>query len=509
MTTDSTPTESSPTNASTTETTTLQTTTETVPKVCSCDITPGFCDIGCCCDTVDCGIDDLGSVFSDCEKETRSPGVCVEKWLMFRANVDPDLITVTDSLFCVREEETTTEKQSPPTFSEQRRDQVSPSFLQQDDASISPTVRDFYKVDDEILLQYNLVSMLGTLKQPSSGVASSFCVDLNPARFMRSTSQSCTRALNAQSCSADHRLNVHSYFKDISLLRVPNPQNNVEVSDLLIPIIPVTDWPQPSEQNGTCLHIMSRVEYIIEFTRYGEITSATIHADFLNSSLDTQILQKFSIIFQLATAGPTPAPLPVMGLIVGTPVIGRFGEDVNPLMTLAPAVSCSVPLMARVPIRFTHNSISGCSFRSASQSCGELRSEMYTVLTGLATPDLVAMTSGPQPDWAEVITEDCPESQAGGSCEAGCTVPHSLSIQFLWAKRGMLSLPQHYILGAKYQFGCQKVKCPLVFSLAVTLEVTFSEITAYPESPRGEPQPDWKFPYDFFTRGQVELDGGL
>lgn len=37
---------------------------------------------------------------------------------------------------------------------------------------------------------------------------------------------------------------------------------------------------------------------------------------------------------------------------------------------------------------------------------------MYTVLTGLATPDLVAMTSGPQPDWAEVITEDCPESQA-------------------------------------------------------------------------------------------------
>lgn len=125
--------------------------------------------------------------------------------------------------------------------------------------------------------------MLGTLKQPSSGVASSFCVDLNPASkwfkiqffflqsfecrahlygfqdimsrkktlwmlfetsaisvctlqcffcvlcisaplpfkgFMRSTSQSCTRALNAQSCSADHRLNVHSYFKDISLLRV-------------------------------------------------------------------------------------------------------------------------------------------------------------------------------------------------------------------------------------------------------------------------------------------------
>lgn len=31
-------------------------------------------------------------------------GVCVEKWLMFRANVDPALITVTDSLICINNE---------------------------------------------------------------------------------------------------------------------------------------------------------------------------------------------------------------------------------------------------------------------------------------------------------------------------------------------------------------------------------------------------------------------
>ncbi|XP_041947711.1 tectonic-3-like [Alosa sapidissima] len=500
--TDSTPTDRNFTDASTTESVKV-----TVPTECLCDITPNFCDIGCCCDNLDCEIDDLSSVFNGCEKETRPPGVCIEKWLMFRANVDPDLITETDSLFCVREEAKTTEQQSLPAISEQQ-DKVFPSFLQQDDTTTDSIIKDFYKVDDMILIQYNRISMLGTLKQPSPGVASTLCVDLNPARFLRSTSHSCSRALNAQSCSNDPRLNVHTYFKDISLLRVPNPQN-VDISDLLIPVIPVAIWSQPSEQNGTCLNVVSKVEYIIEFSHAGEITSATLRASFLNSSLDAQILQEFSVTFQLATAGPTPAPLPAMGLIVGNPVTGRFGEEANSLTTLAPAAACSVPLGVRVPIRFTYNSISGCSFRSASQNCSELRLDMYTVLTGMATPDVVAMSSGPKPDWAEVITEDCLESQAEGSCETGCYVPHSLSIQFLWAKRGLLSLPQNYILGGKYKFGCQKVKCPLAYPLAVTSEVTFSEITAYPEPPRGVPQPQWKFPYSFFSRGQEELDGGL
>ncbi|KAL2094350.1 hypothetical protein ACEWY4_009069 [Coilia grayii] len=499
-TTESITTKSTPTGAITTEPIAVQ-------KECSCDITPGFCDIGCCCDNLDCEIDDLSSVFSGWEKETRSPGVCIEKWLMFRANVDPDLITVTDTLFCVREE-TATEKKSPSAFSGQGQNQVTPSFAQEEDTSVGLTVRDFYKVDDMILLQYNRISMLGTLKQPSPGVASSLCVDLNPARFMRATSHSCSRAVSAQSCWTDHRLNVHSYFEDISLLRVPN-LHNVEVSDLLIPVVPMAVWPSPSEQNGTCLYVISKVEYVIEFTHEGEITGATLWANFLNSTVDAQILQQFAVTFKLATPVPTPATLPAMGLIAGTPVIGRFGGEVKPLTTLAPAVTCSVPQAARVPILFTHNSISGCYFRSTSDNCAELRSEVLTVLMDIAVPNMVAMSSGPQPAWAEVITEDCPESQAGDSCVTGCFVPRSLSIQLLWAQRGLLSFPQSYILGAKYQFGCQKVTCPLISSLTVTSEVTFADTTVYPEPPRRTPQPHWKFPYDFFTRGLEELDDGL
>lgn len=129
------------------------------------------------------------------------------------------------------------------------------------------------------------------------------------------------------------------------------------------------------------------------------------------------------------------------------------------------------------------------------------------------------------------------------SCESGCVLPTSLSIQVLWARRGLLDLPQNYILGAKYSFRCEKHKvgkaidsvrdsvqmiqprantpnplllrlflslccqCSSAPSVTVTTEVTFVDTTVYPDAPRGAPQPQWKFPFGFFTRGAAELDG--
>lgn len=43
--------------------------------------------------------------------------------------------------------------------------------------------------------------------------------------------------------------------------------------------------------------------------------------------------------------------------------------------------------------------------------------------------------------------------------------------------------------------------------LILTTEVIFADSTRYPEPPRGEPQPKWKFPFGFFSRGMTELDG--
>lgn len=38
-----------------------------------------------------------------------------------------------------------------------------------------------------------------------------------------------------------------------------------------------------------------------------------------------------SHLFQLSTPPPTPEPTPVVGLTMGTPVIGQFGEAVQPV----------------------------------------------------------------------------------------------------------------------------------------------------------------------------------
>ncbi|XP_036429148.1 tectonic-3-like isoform X2 [Colossoma macropomum] len=474
---------------------------------CICDLTPDFCDIGCCCDVVDCGVANLSSVFSGCRQETR-PGVCVESWLMFRANVDPQLVTVTDSLFCVRKgNEMDVVAQTLPALSEGPFSIFSPHFSIREPTPYRSRNSSFYKVDDIILTYYNNTSIVSVLRHPSPGAASSSCVDRNPAKFLRSGSLSCSRAVSAQSCGRDGALSVRS-FTGFSLLRVPR-LSKVDMPNLTIPVIPLSSQLEPSEHNGFCVNVVSKVEYVITYTGAGEITAATLRAELANASFGTQLLQQHTVQFQLATPSSPPSGTPLVGLTVGTPVIGWFGEEAQPLTVQGLSVGgdCSTDLFNRAPILFTHNAITGCTFRSPSRDCGSLRAQLYSVLCGATTPDMVAMTAGSQPDWSRVILQDCPEPPPGEVCETGCLLPVSLSVQVLWAQRGLLAMPQNHILGAKYVFGCQILKCPVTSPLSVTTEVIFSDATVYPEAPRGEPQPEWKFPFAFFTGGAGELDG--
>ncbi|TSL75246.1 Tectonic-3 [Bagarius yarrelli] len=375
---------------------------------CTCNVTPDFCDIGCCCDNVDCGVTDLSSVFNKCPEQTKS-AVCIESWLMFQANVDPQLVTNTGSLFCVQKENDLSIKaQTAPAATEASASIFSPHFSL---AEISSTRNaNVYKVDDVILTYYNATSIVSMLRQPTPGAGSSSCVQRNPARFLRSGSSSCSRIVSAQSCLRDSGLSSSSYFTGFSLLRIP----------ITLPVNP----PEPAERNGSCLNVVSKVEYVITYTSAGEITAAVLKLNVTNARLGMQILQQHAVQFQLATPSTPPPKLPLVGLEVGMPVIGWFGGRVGP---------------------------------------GEL-------------------------------------------CKTGCLVPVSLSVRFLWAQRGLLALPQNHILGVKYVFSCQILKCPIVSPLPLTTEVIFSETTVYPEPPRAKPQPEWKFPFGFFTRGTEELD---
>ncbi|MBN3316152.1 TECT3 protein, partial [Atractosteus spatula] len=101
-----------------------------------------------------------------------------------------------------------------------------------------------------------------------------------------------------------------------------------------------------------------------------------------------------------------------------------------------------------------------------------------------------AVTGGAQPgreaDWTRVIVQDCPPAAGEQRCDSGCLLPTSLSLRFLWAHRGHLSLPQAHILGAKLTFHCRLV------------QVSFADATVLPQSPRGRLRPESKRPLDFF-----------
>ncbi|KAF5892117.1 tectonic-3 isoform X1 [Clarias magur] len=472
---------------------------------CTCNVTPDFCDIGCCCDVVDCGVADLSSVFNNCGQEAR-PGVCIESWLMFRANVDPQLVTDTGTLFCVqRGTDSVSAGQTAPAASVGPSSISSPHFSL---AEVHTTQNSsVYKVDDVILTYYNATSVVSVLRQPSSGAVSSCCVERNPAKFLRSGSLLCSRLVSAQTCRRDSSLSFSSYFTGFSLLKIPHP-SETDILKLMIPIVPLVELPGLTQRNGSCMNLVRKVEYVIMYTNAGEITAATVKANVTDASFGTQILQQHSVQFQLATPSSSPPVLPLVGIEAGTPVIGWFGGQAGPLMMpgLSPGGECVTDPANRAAILFTHNTLTGCTFRSVSQDCASLRAQIYSILRGTTTPDTVAMTAGSQPQQSKVVVQQCPEPAPGEACQTGCLVPVSLSVRFLWAQRGTLALPQNHILGVKYAFSCQIMKCPVVSPLPLTTQVIFSDATVYPEPPRAKPRPEWKFPFGFFSRGTEELD---
>lgn len=474
---------------------------------CLCDLTPDFCDIGCCCDTFDCGVANLSTVFAGCPQKPIS-GVCIEKWLMFRANVDSSLISVTDTLFCVRNEDST--PQSLPAVLRYPTLGDSYHFSPPASTSISHS-RGFYRADDVIQTYFSSSSVRGLLRQPSPGVGTALCMNRNPAKFLRSVSLSCTRMITPRSCTQDSTLNARSYFTDLSLVAVPLAETEQVSLEFLIPVTPSSEWLAPSEQNNSCVNVVKKVEFVITYTDRGELTSASVNIVLADVDINQMLSQTHSVLFQMAASSPTvEEPSPAVGLHVGSPVIGRFDEEVKPLTTLEVSQNgaCSNDPNQRAPVLFTHNTVSGCTFSSPAGNCSELRSQIYEILQGEAAPDVIAMNSGSQPDWTRVIIQKCPDCQQE-TCESGCLLPKSLSIRVLWARLGLLDLPQKYILGAKYHFQCQRFKCPVSSPIALTTEVTFADTTVYPKPPRGSPQPYWKFPFGFFTRGTAELDGHI
>ncbi|XP_054914004.1 tectonic-3-like [Poeciliopsis prolifica] len=483
--------------------------TEGAPQICLCDLTPDFCDIGCCCDTADCDVANLATVFTGCPKEDVKR-VCIEKWLMFRANVDSSLVTVTDTLFCVQAE-AAVEPPSLPALTRYPASGDGYHFSPREYPILSYR-RHFHQVDDLIQTFWYDSSVRSLLHQPAPGATSSFCFNRNPAKFLRSMSLSCTRMVTSQSCTTDPDLSSSSYYVNMSLIKVPTTDTMTITPDLLVPVTPLSDWPAPVKRNSFCLNVVKMVQFLVYYSPKGELTAATINFTLTDVPLEHLVAQTHSVEFQRDIPMPTPVNLdqPPVGLRKGSTVMALIDGETQPLKSLGVSEGgrCSSDPSRLSPILFTHNTINGCTFSSETQNCTELRSQIYEIFQGSAAPEEIAMNSGRQPNWTRILVQDC-QIDAQESCESGCSLPLSFSIQIVWARQGFIEAPQNFILGAKFLFRCQKVQCPLSSPLTLTAKATFVETTVYPEAPRGVPQPHWRFPFGFFMRGAAELDGHL
>uniref|UniRef100_A0A8C3JS51 Tectonic family member 3 n=1 Tax=Calidris pygmaea TaxID=425635 RepID=A0A8C3JS51_9CHAR len=387
--------------------------------------------------------------------------VCVEQSLVFRSNTPypTDTIAVPGGhdLFCV-----------------QLDDYCLLSVIFQ---SLCDFAKFSFQAGDPILIYFDSSSVLSMLRQPIKMGASGLCVDGNPAGFLDSKSTSCTRifANLSKSCSTDPALNAASYYRDFTVLKVHVPINDIIVSAVAPP-------GAPHMEHNTCINVVSEVIYEIEFSGTRGIQSVSVRFKVSNVSGNSgsSLQQHFTLHFW-----------------VSAPVLSRL------LLSLYEGDgSCSQFL--RHTAQFARNMRTGCKL----SNCSYIQQKLYRALQGMDRAEDLAVIgsahSTQAEEWTAILIQDC--SVQAVNCTSCCMVPVTLEIQILWTKVGLLSNPQAQILGARYFYQCRPLKFPSTSMVLLTTGVTFTDMTEWPEPPRGQPQIHWKLPFDIFFPLKVALN---
>uniref|UniRef100_A0A8C7EFC8 Tectonic family member 3 n=1 Tax=Nothoprocta perdicaria TaxID=30464 RepID=A0A8C7EFC8_NOTPE len=334
----------------------------------------------------------------------------------------------------------------------------------------------FFQAGDPILTYFDSSSVLSTLRQPIRMGTSGLCVDGNPAGFLDSKSTSCTRifANLSNSCITDPALDAASYYRDFTVLKVNVPY--------------IWNKQTPYMKDNMCYNVVSEVIYEIEFNSTHGIQNVSVQfkvTSILGNS-GSSLQQHFTLHFWVS------API-----VFGT----NCGFIVFCQMTILQSQgdgSCSQFL--RHQVQFGRNMKTGCKL-SLSQmleegDCSYVQQKLYKAFQGMnGAEDLAIIGSARSTQaeqWTTILIRNC--SVQVMNCSSCCMVPVTLEIQILWSKEGLLSNPQAQILSF------------LSMSMVpLTTVVTFTDMTEWPEPPRGQPRTYWKLPFDFFFPFKVAL----
>ncbi|NXE84264.1 TECT3 protein, partial [Cochlearius cochlearius] len=367
-------------------------------------------------------------------------------------------------------------------------------------SQVQPSFSTFYRAGDPILIYFDSLSVLSTLRQPVKMGASGLCVDGNPAGFLDSKSTSCTRifANLSKSCVTDPALDAASYYRDFTVLKVPI--------------------------NDTIVQSM-KVIYEIEFSGTHGIQSVSVQFKVSNISENSgsSLQQRFTLHFWVS-APILPGLLPSLtlshtlprsgnpGYITGAPLLVANSGAMQHMSILRGKGDGSCSQFLRHTVQFGRNMRTGCKLSLSpileESNCSYIQQKLYKALKGMDGAEDLAITgsahSTQAEEWTTILIHNC-SVQAVNSTFC-CMVPVTLEIQILWTKVGLLSNPQAQILGARYFYQCQLLKFLNTSTVPLTTIVTFTDMTEWPEPPRGQPQMHWKLPFDIFFPFKVAVN---
>ncbi|XP_038669446.1 tectonic-3-like isoform X1 [Scyliorhinus canicula] len=289
---------------------TVKSLTTAVP-ICTCDLAEGVCELNCCCDP-DCSSIDIGA-FSSCLRGSQPvvSQVCVEESVIFTSNTPFQTVINKghlDTLFCVIVNDAKANyfvtpqslrrEKLPLLVSQFGRGSFIVSSEPENSTKILASSKDVYQVGDRILTLFPRIVMVGFLMLPLA-LTGGECTDRNPAGFLQDRSSSCTRNvgdLNA-TCQSLPALNAETYFEKFLLLPGPNitkAWNKVRI---------VNEDPamadSPFVWNNKCMHVVSEVNYKIEYSKDMGISAANVSFVLSDVPLsDTRIQQRFHISFR-------------------------------------------------------------------------------------------------------------------------------------------------------------------------------------------------------------------
>ncbi|KAM6204012.1 tectonic-3 isoform 2-T2 [Sarcoramphus papa] len=425
--------------------------------------------------------------------------VCVEKSLIFRSNTPYPTDTVAvpggrDLLFCVQPDD------SKLNYFQQPQDIKESDFFKFLEkygrhsflalSQVQPSSSAFYRAGDPILIYFDSSSVLSTLRQPVKMGASGLCVDGNPAGFLDSKSTSCTRifANLSRSCITDPALDAASYYRDFTVLKVPI--NDTIVQSMKVKVTAVAPPGAPRMTDNTCTNVVSEVIYEIEFSGTRGIQSVSVQFKVSNISGNSgsSLQQHFTFHFWTRTLSHRLPRSGNPGYITGAPLLIANSGAMQHMSILRSEGDGSCSQFLRHTVQFGRNMRTGCKLSLSpileESNCSYIQQKLYQALQGMNRAEDLAITGSAHPtqaeEWTTILIQNC--SVQAVNCTSCCMVPVTLEIQILWTKFLRTS------------------------TVPLTTVVTFTDMTEWPEPPRGQPQMHWKLPFDIFFPFKVALN---